>query len=665
MPERGSLALGSRYELTEPVGHGGMGEVWRAWDRQGNRFVAAKLLHRQYSANLAVVGRFVQERSILTALKHPLIVSVLDLVAEGDNLAIIMEFVNGGTLGSYLAHMGTLPAGAAVSVTCGVLEAVAYAHGQGIVHRDIKPDNVLLADAIPQESSVRLTDFGIARITQEEGARATELVGTPVYMAPELFDSGVFSQAADVYAVGILMYDLLAGRTPFEGGTSPMAVGMRHVYSAPPKLDVGDDLWRALEMMLSKDPRNRLTAAGTLAMLRQLAPETLARPALPVQPQPVDWEGVPQRADVRPNLRSPAVEGDVGQTLIPGGAPPRTPVPHTGQVNQAVVSPGTTPAPDTDGHTMLVVHTGTTGDPVLEPVVAKAVVKARPKRLFWALGAGAVVVVAAIVIGIVVFRGVSVKPIVYSPGHVVGTELASGLRMDFEADNGKDKGTVALGVTVNANKASGLAGEVMVVLPDDNGTCPTVVSATADKPVDKVLMSKDAVDAPCGYKTSVDIKPGGSQRIEFVLSGVSTADLSGWVGGIQSGTDAVLRTVTGSDFGLQRLSGLRVVAEPVRMHGDTPAIPYQVFPVWTGSSGNTTGDPLFTWNTLDYQATDLLRSLTGGEGFGQVTVTACSATLVSGHRVLAQQPTSSCRMEVRVGAITPAETNLSISIAPS
>ena len=134
---------------------------------------------------------------------------------------------------------------------------------------------------------------------------------------------------------------------------------------------------------------------------------------------------------------------------------------------------------------------------------------------------------------------------------------------------------------------------------------------------------------------------------------------------IRPGTEAALRTVTGDDFALQRLLGLRLSAQSVRMHGDTPPVPYQVFPTWLGQSGNATNDPLFTWDTLDYQATDLLRSLTGGEGFGKVSVTACSAVLVNGHRLLAQQPAASCTVGVRVGAIEPVTSSVSITMAPS
>lgn len=143
-------------------------------------------------------------------------------------------------------------------------------------------------------------------------------------------------------------------------------------------------------------------------------------------------------------------------------------------------------------------------------------------------------------------------------------------------------------------------------------------------------------------------------------------DLGSWIGSVQSSTQATLRTVVGSDFPLQRVSGVRVTAQDVRLDAgmaDT-VVPYQVYPTWADQTETTT-DPLFSDETLDFQATDLLLSLTGGEGFARVSVTSCDATQVIGRRVLAQQSSSSCQVQVSVGALDPAQTSFSIRMAPS
>src|SRR4051794_33854597 len=138
-------ALGSRYELVDRLGSGAMGEVWRARDRETGADVAAKLLRSEYTQDRDILTRFVQERSILLALDHPNIVRVHDLVVEGDRLAIVMDLLEGGTLGEHLRREGTLAVRDAVLVTCSVLDGLAHAHSQKTLHRDVKPDNVLLA----------------------------------------------------------------------------------------------------------------------------------------------------------------------------------------------------------------------------------------------------------------------------------------------------------------------------------------------------------------------------------------------------------------------------------------------------------------------------------------------------------------------------------------
>ena len=204
-------ALGSRYVLDRLIGSGAMGQVWAATDQRTGERVAAKLLRPEFARDAEVLTRFVQERSILLDLVHPSIVRVRDLVVEGEDLAIVMDLVEGADLRARLRAAGTLPPAEAVRVTADVLTALAAAHAQGVLHRDVKPDNVLLTTDAPPR--VLLGDFGIARLAQETTVRMTGVLGTADYMAPEIFTAETVSAASDVYAAGIGLYELLAGRT--------------------------------------------------------------------------------------------------------------------------------------------------------------------------------------------------------------------------------------------------------------------------------------------------------------------------------------------------------------------------------------------------------------------------------------------------------------------
>ena len=265
-------ALGSRYHLIERIGSGAMGEVWRAEDRTDGGVVAAKLLRSDLTSDPAIVARFVQERSILVTLRHPRIVRVRDLVVEGDDLAIVMDLVEGADLRHHLRERGTFDPALAVGVACSVLDALAAAHEAGCLHRDVKPDNVLVARAgAITPDDVRLSDFSIARLAQESTVMATGLLGTPGYMPPELFVHGTFSAASDVYAAGVLLYELLAGRTPFETPPCKDHELLTRIVTQPvlrpSKLNalVTPELEAVIMTALAKAPQARYQSVGKFA----------------------------------------------------------------------------------------------------------------------------------------------------------------------------------------------------------------------------------------------------------------------------------------------------------------------------------------------------------------------------------------------------------------
>lgn len=257
-------AIGTNYILEEFIGRGAMGEVWRATRRDGTP-VAVKLLRADLMADADIVARFVQERTILTKLDHPRIVRVIDLVVEYEEatLAIVMELVAGGNLRSRLNAGGMMQVDA-LMIAAHVAAALSVAHAQNVIHRDVKPENILLEPTLsPPEA--KLTDFGIAKIT--EGPSLTRLsgvtVGSAEYIAPESAERGEFVPASDIYSLGIVLYELFAGRTPFAGGP-PLVVMRRQIDSPPEPLDLHPKVWALLEAMLNKDPARRPSDAAAL-----------------------------------------------------------------------------------------------------------------------------------------------------------------------------------------------------------------------------------------------------------------------------------------------------------------------------------------------------------------------------------------------------------------
>jgi Protein kinase domain/Bacterial Ig-like domain (group 2) len=283
---RKAAALGSAYLLDELVGQGAMGQVYRARRRDDEETtLAVKVLRPELTADAEVVARFLQERAILTGLDHPNLVRVRDLVAEGETLAIVMDLVSGPDLRQHLRQAGgTLAPSDAVEVLAQVLDGLAAVHAAGVVHRDLKPENVLVDRSDPGAPRMRLSDFGVARIAC--GPTLTKItgpIGTPEYMAPEVAEADDATPAADLYAAGILLYELLAGRTPFAGGY-PAAVLRRHLDEEPaPITGVPEDLWRVVAELLAKDPSARPpNAAAVAARLRSLAPTLSGLAAAPV-----------------------------------------------------------------------------------------------------------------------------------------------------------------------------------------------------------------------------------------------------------------------------------------------------------------------------------------------------------------------------------------------
>ena len=263
--------------MTRVIGRGTCGTVWSGRGPDGP--VALKLLHEELTADQALVARFVQERNVLTSLRHPRIVGVRDLVVDGNDLALVMDLLPGPDLRAALRQDGPLPPADAVGHCADIAEALAAAHEHGLVHRDVKPENVLLDAA----GRVKLTDFGVARLVDgPRAAGAARIVGTPDYLAPEIVEGCPPTPAVDVYALATVLFELVTGWTPFGGG-NPGAVLRRHVTEPVPRVPgMSPMLAELLERCLAKSPAARLSAAEFATALRDRLPALLGAPALQV-----------------------------------------------------------------------------------------------------------------------------------------------------------------------------------------------------------------------------------------------------------------------------------------------------------------------------------------------------------------------------------------------
>ncbi|WNI15836.1 serine/threonine-protein kinase [Actinacidiphila sp. ITFR-21] len=318
--------IAGRYELAKIIGQGGMGQVWTAYDRRLDRRVAVKLLRPDKVAGgedaKELRDRFERECRVTAQVDHPGLVTVHDAGADGDELYLVMQHVEGKDLGDHLAEHERYPWPWAVAVAaqlCAVLSAV---HAVPIVHRDLKPRNVM----IKPDGTVTVLDLGVASVMDTDTTRLTHTgtpIGSPAYMAPEQAMGGAVGPRTDLYALGVVLHELLSGQVPFAGA-SALGVLHRHLYDAPVPLrriraEVPEPLESLVLRLLAKDPQHR--PAGGQDVYRELAALLPAPGAGHAPLGPMD----PTRPFLRPH--APWPDRPAPPAAVPPAAPGSAPAP--------------------------------------------------------------------------------------------------------------------------------------------------------------------------------------------------------------------------------------------------------------------------------------------------------------------------------------------------
>ncbi|MCC7449096.1 MAG: protein kinase [Anaerolineae bacterium] len=358
-----------KYQIMERLGRGGMADVYRAYQPGMDRYVAVKVMHGHLATDPSFITRFKREAQSVGNLRHPNIVQVIDFDVQNDEYYMVMEYIEGDSLKAMLQRRGALPVDDALDIAIKLADALAYAHGEGMIHRDIKPANVMLA----KSGKPILTDFGIARIINASGLTVSgAFVGTPSYVSPEAGRGEQVDERADIYSLGIVLYEMLTGKVPYDADT-PYAVILKHINDPLPlPRQLGATLPGVVERVVltalakTKEDRFQTAAAFRDALIQAKAeapheePTAVGLSAAGTQPAVPTEQAHATVPATTPTRRNPAVlaaAGVIGLILILGAL-------------YAFANRGTPPLPDSTATAVAVLSTQTTA--------AEAVLTAAP-----------------------------------------------------------------------------------------------------------------------------------------------------------------------------------------------------------------------------------------------------------------------------------------------
>jgi serine/threonine-protein kinase len=308
------------YDIGGELGHGGMGVVVAGQHRQLDRRVAIKQLPVAFAEDPSVQRRFMAEARVLASLDHPHVVPVYDFVEYEGVCLLVMELLPGGTLRSRVAAAGGFTAPHAVAVSLACTSGLSAAHRRGVLHRDVKPENMLFSAS----GVLKVTDFGIAKVIGGTVlTRAGDVIGTPAYIAPEQVRGGPISPATDVYAMATMLYELIAGTFPFDHNGEAMALLFKHAYEAPIPLrdvvpGVPEPVAAVVMRGLATDPAGRFATAGSFgAALAEAGTEAWGQGWLQAEQVPIMDAGPIVGTGGQPSVSLPAAP-----TVASGAAPP-------------------------------------------------------------------------------------------------------------------------------------------------------------------------------------------------------------------------------------------------------------------------------------------------------------------------------------------------------
>lgn len=636
-------ALGASYRFGDRVGSGAVGEVWTVTSADGATF-AAKVLRPEHADDPSLVERFVRERSVLLGLQDSHIVTVRDMVVEGPRLAIVMDYVAGGSLRDVVQAAGPLRPADALTVAAEVYDALALAHSRGVTHRDIKPDNVLLARPWAEwgPGDVRVSDFGIADVVGERIRQTTGLIGTPQYMPPELISQGRSGPPGDVYSTGVLLYELLAGRTPFAGPGPDFSVAYRHVSSRPPRILVADPLWQILDALLSKEPDQRPTAREAAATLRRLLPSVEGAEAMARSEAPEDFADVERPATV---VRGAFSDSELEAFAAAPAEDAGQDVPDLGEAGSATIvrSMPRREVPRT---------------PDARPAHGTDTVPFWRTRKAMILAGSAALLLVAMVAGFTVLAPADQPQANGGSGaqlstQLQGTALPTGLTISRAANYEPSSGQVRLTITYSAQKAP-LSGEFLEIVPGlaAGEACPAVTWNGAS--VSRNQASLTGLDVECGWRLSGLKIPAGGQAEVTATVPVSPGDQKAFDAWLRAGSEATTAAtqdpaVKGTAYPVQRLKGVEV-RTPTRVVTPSP-LRITLVPVW--ASGADELNPLYV-SPASGKPSQMLDSVSDGEK-GLRFSDGCGGALAvdsSGLTVTALQITPQCTVRASVGNFT-------------
>ncbi|WP_433299606.1 serine/threonine-protein kinase [Actinoplanes sp. CA-030573] len=318
------VTLGGRYRLDERIAGGGMGDVWRGTDEVLGRTVAVKILLPALLDEPGFAERFRGEARTMATINHPGVVDVYDYSSDEQLAFLVMEYVEGDALSRTLSRVGRLTPARTMALIAQAADALQAAHANGIIHRDVKPGNLL----VRPNGTLVLTDFGIARSALVgQLTVAGSVLGTASYISPEQASGDVATPASDVYALGVVAYQCLSGHRPFDGAT-PIEIAMKHVRETPRPLpaDIPPSVRVIVERALAKDPAARWPSASAMAAVARQAAQALAATGQQPAGQPVRAAGPVSPAPRPPS--GPPMAGVSGSPVTGTARPPYPPVPR-------------------------------------------------------------------------------------------------------------------------------------------------------------------------------------------------------------------------------------------------------------------------------------------------------------------------------------------------